>query len=208
MNSVARSEKNRWRKQVGRRGSQSKSEDAGPFARQTREGHISEVGHRGSETRRRRGHCNAHRGRVLAGNEQAAEKVFCCLLPLYSHLINAHVADSLSNAHLADSLARLQFVSPSELGSAGAPPSVLGSTSFRLVLCNLLRKRERTEERGGLYRRVRQGCTCERRFFPHPAKTAQLPPSLATFHAIISHERPKMYESDGRLNNCVHHVRR
>jgi hypothetical protein len=31
------------------------------------------------------------------------------------------------------------------LGSAGAPPNVLGSTAFCLVLCNLRRKRERTE---------------------------------------------------------------
>jgi hypothetical protein len=57
------------------------------------------------------------------------------------------------------------------LGSAGASPGVLGSTSFRLVTAcspSVISPAGRRElEQGGrLYRRVRQDCTYEKRGVP------------------------------------------
>jgi hypothetical protein len=71
---------------------------------------------------------------ALAGN-------ICTSRPPINHSLlfsYSHVEDCLSNAHLINR----RTSRTGQLGSAGALPSVLGSTSFRLVLGNLPRRRE------------------------------------------------------------------
>jgi hypothetical protein len=125
--------------------------------------------------------------RHRCGDWQVAEKVFRSLLPLYSHLLNAHVADSLSNAHLADSLsnmhladsfARLHFVSPSELGC----------TSFRLESSAPRRSawwrtRYLSAHRRLLTLRLRSGLRT-RCAWPRLAGSANAPPSVLGSHCV------------------------